>query len=223
MANQVIKLCRQSHRDTNVEAVNPSTPKPAFSMVETVGSNLAPAPRPSKSNKRKNHRGGRKAKKKQSSTSGQDPLATPKDVAPTNTVDATVSAISKKQKQKKVKRKRGRKSAISPTETAIAATYHLPERQDDVVIHIIENDCVSPTAQDDCTSLGHRGAGSPTEDLPGCRDVDEATGTGAETVQAISTVEQESASTAEEASGDITIRGRDACVDTMTETSQGKH
>lgn len=191
-------------------------------MVETLGSNLAPAPRPSKGNKRKNHRGGRKAKKKQRSTSGQDPLAAPEDVAPTSTVDATVSATSKKQKQKKTKRKRCRKSAKAPTETAIAATDPLPERQDDVAIHIIKNDCVSPTAQDDCTSLDHRGADSPTEALPGCRDVDEATGTGAETAEAISAGEQESASMAEEASEDNTIRGRDACVDTMAETSQGK-
>ena len=203
----------------DAEAVDPSTSKPAISMIEAAGSNLAPALGPSKSNKRKNHRGGRKAKKKQSSTSGQDPLAAPKDVAPTSTVDATVTAIPKKQKQKKVKRKRCRKSAKAPTETAIAATDRISERQDDVAIHIIRDDCVSPTAQDDCTNPCHRGADSSTQDLPGCREVDEATGTRVETYKTISAVEQESA---ERESRDITVRGRDACVDTVAETPQGK-
>ena len=201
--------------------------KSATSMVEEVGSNLAPAPAPPKGNKRKNHRGGRKTKKKQNSVTGEEPLTAPKDVVPTSTVEATVPALSKKQKQ--MKRKRCRKSAKVPTEIPIAATDTITERHDDVAIHVIKEDCVSPTAQDDCTSHRHRGADSSTQNLSGCRDVDEATGTRAEISEAISVVKQESVLTRGGASGDITTCSRDVLkagiesVDTMAETSQGNY
>ena len=208
----------------NTDGTNFSEAKPAIVMVEAVGSNLAQAPGPPKSNKRKNHRGGRKTKKKQSSSNGQDPCTAPKDVDATSTVEATVPTLTKKLKQ--MKRKRQRKSVKAPTETAIAATDTITEGPD-VAVRVIKDDCVSPTAQDD-TSVCHRGADSSTRALSRCRDVDEDTVTGAETSEAISAVEQESVSTGKGASGEITICGRDGLeagfgrVYTMAETSQGK-
>ena len=209
----------------NADDINLGGPKPAISMVEESGSNLAPAPAPPKGNKRKNHRGGRKTKKKQSSSTRQDPLTAPNDVAAISTVEATVPALAKKQKQK---RKRCRKSVKLPTETTIVATDTITKTQDDVAIHTIKDDCGSPTAQDEPTSACHRGADPLTQDLSRSRDVDEATGARAETSEAISSVEQVSVSTGEGISGETTVCDRNRLeagfesVQTMAETSHGK-
>ena len=211
----------------NADGMSFSASKPAISMVEELGSNLAPPPAPPKGNKRKNHRGGRKTKKKQKSSTGQDPRTAPNDLAATITVETTVPALAKKQKQ--MKGKRCRKSAKPPTETAIVATGTITERQDDVAIHSIKDDCGSPTAPDEPTSACHSGANSSIQDLYRSGDVDEVIGTRAETCEADSAVEQESVSIEEGASGDITICGGDAfeagfeSVDNMAETSQGKY
>ena len=220
-----MKPYHQTHHDLKTDGVNSSASKPAISMVEAAGSNLAPEPGPPKSYKRKNHRGGRKTKKKQSLNTGENPHTTPNDVTATSTVEATVPTSAKKQKQ--IKRKRQRKTTKASTETAIAATDTITERQD-VAIRVIKDDCVSPTARDDTISACHHSADSSTQALSRCRDVDEATGAVAETSEAISAVEQETMSTGEGASGEITSCGRDGLeagfgsVYTTAETSQSK-
>lgn len=209
----------------NAEARNPSASKPAISMVEEVG-NLVPALAPPKRNKRKNHRGGRKTKKKQSLSTEQGPRTASNDVAATSTVEGTVPTSAKNQKQ--MKRKRQRKSAKALTETVIAATDTINERQDDGVILVIKDDCGGPTAQAEPTSACHRGADTSTQDLTRCGDVDEATGSKAETAEAINAVDQKSVSIREGASEDIAVCSRDDLetglehVNTTAETSQGK-
>ena len=209
----------------NAEAVNPSTSKPAITMVEEVG-NLAPAPAPPTRNKRKNHRGGRKTKKKQSLSTEQDPRTASNDVAATSTVEATVPTPAKKQKQ--TKRKKQRKSAEASTETVIAATDTITERQDDGAIRVVIDACGRRTVQDDPISACHRGTNTSTQDLSRCGNVDEATDTRAETAEAISTVEQELVSIREGASSDMSICGGDGLetglesLNTTTETSKGK-
>ena len=209
----------------NAETMNPSTSKPAITMVEEVG-DLVPAPAPPKRNKRKNHRGGRKTKKKQSLSTEQDARTASNNVAVTSIVEATVPTSATKQKQ--VKRKRQKKSGRAPTEVVIAATDTIIERQDDGAIRVIEDECGSPTAQDDPTSACHRSTNTSTQDLSRYCNVDEATGTRAETAEVITAMELELVSMKEGASGDIPACGGDGLgsglesVNTTTETSKGK-
>ena len=193
--------------------------KLAISMVEAVVSN--PAPAPPKSKKRKNHRGGRKTKKKQNSSTGQDTLTAPKDVAGISTVKAIIPISAKKQKQTNRKR--------CSTEITVAAPDTVTERQNDVSMCILRQDYVSPTAQDDSTRPCHHGANSSTSELSPSRGVDEINSARVETCEAISAAEQESLSGGEGASGDIAMYGRDGpearfkSVTTMAETSQGEY
>ena len=209
----------------NADNVNMGLPKPGISMVEAVGSNSGPGPR--KSNKRKNHRGGRKTKKKQNSSTGQDTITTPKDAAVISTIEAIVPTLAKKQKHRN--RKRRRKSAKAPPETAIQASDTVTETQDDFAICISKQDYVSPLAQDDSTRPSHHSADPSPLELSPSRGVDKDTSGRAEDPEAISAVEQESLSGREEASGDIAIYGRDGLearfksVTTMAETSQGQY
>ena len=209
----------------NADDVNVSLSKPAISMVEAVGSNLTPSP--PKRNKRKNHRGGRKTKKKQNASTGQDTLTAPKNATVMSTVEAIIPTLATKQKQ--TSRKRCRKSTKAPTETTIAAPDNTTERQDDVTICILKQDYVSPTAQNDSTRPCHHNADSSKQELSPSRGVDEDTSARAETSEAISAAEQESVSSGEGASGDIAIYGSDGLearvkrVTTMDETSQGEY
>ena len=194
-------------------------------MVEAVSSNLGPGPR--KSNKRKNHRGGRKTKKKQNSSTGQDTLTTPKDAAVISTIEAIVPTLAKKQKHRN--RKRRRKSAKAPAETAIQASDTVTEIQDDVAICIPKQDYVSPIAQDDSTRPSHHSADPSPLELSPSRGVGEDTSGRAEDPGAISAVEQENVSVRKEAPEDIAIYGRDGLeaqlknVTTVAKTSQGQY
>ena len=199
--------------------------KPDISMVEAVGSTSVPAP--PKSNKRKNHRGGRKTKKKQYSSTEQDRLTAPKDAAVISTVEAIVPTLAKKQKH--TNRKRRRKSAKALIETAIQASDTVTEIQDDVTICIPKQDYVSPIAQDDSTRHCQHSADSLPLELSTSGGVDDNTSGRTEDPEAINAVEQENESDREEASGDIAIYGRDGLearfksVTTVAETSQGEY
>ncbi len=197
---QKIKPCHPTNYNMNADDVNISLSKLAISMVEAVVSN--PAPAPPKSKKRKNHRGGRKTKKKQNSSTGQNTLTAPKDVAVISTVKAIIPILAKKQKQTNRKR--------CSTEITVAAPDTVTERQ---------NDSTRPC---------HHSADSSTLELSPSRGVDENTSARVETCEAISAAEQGSLSGGEGASGDIAIHSKDGLetrfkgVTTMAETSQGE-
>ena len=209
----------------NAEAMNPSTSKPAITKIDEVG-NLAPAPAPPKHNKRKNHRGGRKSKKKQSLSTEQDARTASNDVAVTGIVEATAPTSTGKQKQ--MKRKRQKKSGKASTEVVIAGTDTITKRQDDGAIRVIEDECGSPTAHDDPTTACHRSTNISTQDFSHCHSIDEATGTRAETAEAITAMEQEFVSMKVGASGDMPACGGDGLgtglesVNTTTGTFKGK-
>ncbi len=209
----------------NADDVNTSVSKPAISTAEAVGSN--PAPAPPKSNKRKNHRGGRKTKKKQNLSTAQNLLTAAKDVAVTSNVEATIPELA--EKQKPMKGKRCRKSAKAPCETTITAPDTMGRRQDDVAIRILKQHCISPTAQDDSTRPCHHSADPSTLEISPSRHVNKDFGARAGTSKAISVVKQESVSRGEGASGDVAIHGRDGLeagskgVATVAETSQGEY
>ena len=220
---QIIKPCHQTNYNMNADDDNISLPKPAISSAEAVGSN--PALAPPKRNKRKNHRGGRKTKKKQNSRTRQDTFGAPMDVAGSSTVEAIVPIPAKKQEQ--TNRKRCRKSAEAPTETRIAAPDSITERRENVTVCILKQDYISPIAEDDSTRSYHHSASSSTQALSPSRGVDEDSGARAETSETISAVEQDSVSNREGASGDIAIHegnGLEAgfkSVTTAAETSPG--
>ena len=209
----------------NADDVNISLSKPAISTVERVGSN--PAPASPKSNKRKNHRGGRKTKRKQNSSTGQKTLTALKDLAVVGTVEPIVPIPAKRQAQ--TNRKKRRKVAKAPTETKITAPDTVTERQDGVSVCILEQDSASRTAQDDSTRPCHHSADSSTPEPSPSRGVDENNSARAETSHAISVAKQESVSSREGASGDIAIYGRDGLeakfksVTTMPEICQGEY
>ena len=207
----------------NADDVNISLSKPGISMVEALGSN--PAPAPPKSNKRKNHRGGRKTKKKQNSSTGQDTITDPENAAIISTTKTTVPILTKKQKQKN--RKRCRKSAKAPTERTTVAPHDITRRQDDATMDILKQDHVSPTLQDDpvrpCPS-----APSSTQEPFLSHGVDEDTSARAEKFEVIRAVEEDSVSAGERASADVAIYGTDGLdarfngLTTMAEASQGE-
>ena len=192
-------------------------------MVEALGSN--PAPAPPKSNKRKNHRGGRKTKKKQNSSTGQDTITIPKDAAIISTTETTVPILTKEQKQKN--RERCGKSAKAPTETTTIAPHAITQRQDDATTSILKQDHVSPKLQDDPVKPCHSAPSSPQEPFLSY-GVDEDTSGRAETSEAIRAAEEDSVSTGEGASADMAIYGTDGLdarfkgLTTMAESSQGK-
>ena len=208
----------------NADDVNSSVPESATSTVRALNSN--PPLAPPKSNKRKNHRAGRRTKKQNPSTA-QDPLTVAKDVAVINTVEDTVPKLTKKHKQ--MRRKKCRKPAKAPHEITIPTPDAITERQADVAIRILKQDCVSVAARDDPTRPSHHRADSSTQELAPSRSVNEDISARAETSKAISAVEQQSVSGGEGASGDIAIHGGHGLeagfksVATGTETSQSKY